>query len=796
MLRIFCKKLRQENEALKQRLASVEHDLSESTKAGQRSAAVMKSIAAPMFTVDRDLVITYINEPALKAMGYSEAEVVGRMTCGQLSRTPICNTDQCTLRTCMRTKQTVIGETVAETRDGTKVPIKASCSPLIDEHGEVYGGMEVIMDQTAVVKARREMENILKSIAAPMFTTDANLVVTSVNEAALKAMGYSEAEVVGKMTCAQLCKTPVCGTEHCTIRNCMRTGQAITAETVAEARNGTKIPVRAACSALFDEHGKPYGGMEVIVDITEAVRVKKEMENILKSVAAPMFTTDTDLVVTSINAAALKAMGYTEAEVVGKMTCAQVCRTPVCGTDNCTIRNCMKTGQAIIAETVAEARNGTKIPVRAACSALFDAHGKPYGGMEVIIDITDVKNLQKSAEEQSAYLEAQVQILVEKLERFSQGDLEIEFKAERKDEIGLVAESLQRVVENLKATVNASEHIADGDLTTDVKVLSDRDALGISLKNMVEKLREVAGNVFSAALNVDRGAQEMSSSSEELSQGATEQSTATEEASSSMEQMAANIRQNADNAQQTEKIAQQTAADAMEGGKSVDQTVGAMKDIAGKISIIEEIARQTNLLALNAAIEAARAGEHGKGFAVVAAEVRKLAERAQKAAGQISELSSSSVEIAEQAGSLLGKIVPNIQRTAELVAEISAASAEQSSGAEQVNKAIQQLDQVTQQNASSSEEVSSTAEELSSMSSQLLDTISFFKTGEGTHASHAANASQARRGQPAIRHGKGGNGSNGGNGGKSYVVSAKRRGYNLALEDSGRDQEDANFDGY
>jgi methyl-accepting chemotaxis protein len=210
--------------------------------------------------------------------------------------------------------------------------------------------------------------------------------------------------------------------------------------------------------------------------------------------------------------------------------------------------------------------------------------------------------------------------------------------------------------------------------------------------------------------------------------------------------MTSNIRQNADNAMQTEKIAVKSAFAAREGGKAVEETVRAMKEIANKISIIEEIARQTNLLALNAAIEAARAGEHGKGFAVVASEVRKLAERSQKAAAEISHLSGTSVEVAEKAGDLLDKMVPDIQRTADLVQEINAASREQDLGAEQINKAIQQLDQVIQQNASASEEMASTAEELSSQSEQLQNTIGFFRVDN----SEAPRRAAARQSRPAF----------------------------------------------
>jgi methyl-accepting chemotaxis protein len=204
-----------------------------------------------------------------------------------------------------------------------------------------------------------------------------------------------------------------------------------------------------------------------------------------------------------------------------------------------------------------------------------------------------------------------------------------------------------------------------------------------------------------------------------------------------MEQMSSNIRQNADNATQTEKIALKAASDAKEGGQAVNHTVDAMRQIAAKISIVEEIARQTNLLALNAAIEAARAGEHGKGFAVVASEVRKLAERSQRAAGEITQLAGSSVEVAEKAGKLLSTILPDVQKTAELVQEITAASREQDSGAGQINKAIQQLDQVIQQNAASSEETSSTSEELAGQAGQLQSAISFFSSKSFTRVVHS-----------------------------------------------------------
>ena len=309
------------------------------------------------------------------------------------------------------------------------------------------------------------------------------------------------------------------------------------------------------------------------------------------------------------------------------------------------------------------------------------------------------------------------------------------------------------IVMPLREAMNVSDNLAKGNLAIEVAI-DRKDEMGMLLttsRAMLEKLRAVVADVKTASDNVASGSEQLSSGAQQMSQGTTEQAASTEEASSSIEEMNATIKQNADNALQTEKIALKSASDAQESGKAVSQTVSAMKDIAQKISIIEEIARQTNLLALNAAIEAARAGEHGKGFAVVASEVRKLAERSQSAAGEISQLSSSSVQIAEQAGQMLAKLVPDIQKTAELVQEITASSKEQSSGADQINGAIQQLNQVVQQNAGAAEEMASTAEELSSQADQLQATISFFKI-DGNGSSRAALIASTQRAAKPVHH--------------------------------------------
>ncbi len=300
-------------------------------------------------------------------------------------------------------------------------------------------------------------------------------------------------------------------------------------------------------------------------------------------------------------------------------------------------------------------------------------------------------------------------------------------------------------------SVAFAREIAAGNLVATIDV-DQKDEVGVmaaTLRDMGNKLRHEVGDVRLVTDSVASGAGELASTSQTLSQGATEQAASIEEVSSSMEEMASNISQNAENATQTQSLASGAAGQAEDGGSAVAEAVEAMREIADKISIIEEIARQTNLLALNAAIEAARAGEHGKGFAVVAAEVRKLAERSGVAAGEISQLAGSSVEVADRAGELLGKLVPDIKETADLVEEISTASNEQNAGASQINAAIQQLDSVVQQNASASEEMSSTSEELTGQAAQLQETVAFFNLGNSGGGTRRTTA-QVRRPTQAI----------------------------------------------
>ena len=298
----------------------------------------------------------------------------------------------------------------------------------------------------------------------------------------------------------------------------------------------------------------------------------------------------------------------------------------------------------------------------------------------------------------------------------------------------------------LGEAVDVANNLAEGNLNVKI-VVDSKDETGqllTAMQNMVAKLTEIISTVRSSADSLASGSEEISATAQSLSQASSEQAASVEETSASIEQMTASINQNTENAKVTDSMAGKAAREATEGGQAVGSTVEAMKKIAGKIGIVDDIAYQTNLLALNAAIEAARAGEHGKGFAVVAAEVRKLAERSQVAAQEIGELASSSVSLAEKAGKLLDEIVPSINKTSDLVQEIASASSEQSSGVAQINGAMGQLNQTTQQNASASEELAATAEEMSSQSEQLQSVMSFFKLDDS-----------AASGTTSVRHSSG-----------------------------------------
>jgi len=456
----------------------------------------------------------------------------------------------------------------------------------------------------------------------------------------------------------------------------------------------------------------------------------------------------------------------------------------------------------LIAQTYKGDHEKMKVAVNSVAQVLQDLHRE-------LARLTEASNAGKLAERghhdqfRGAYAEivrgvnaildaviVPLNVSAKYVEQISKGDNPPLITDTYHGDFNLIKNNLNTLVTAMNEITAAADEIASGNLTVELRERSPQDKLMKALAAMVAGLTRTVSDIRAIAGEVSAASQSISTASIQVSKGASAQAAAAEEASSSMEEMVSNIKQNADNAQQTDKIANKSAKDAQESGKSVLEAVAAMKEIANKISIIEEIARQTNLLALNAAIEAARAGEHGKGFAVVAAEVRKLAERSQKAAGEINQLSATTLKVSEKSGEMLDKLVPDIQRTAELVQEITAASKEQDTGAEQINKALQQLEQVIQQNASASEEMASTTEELTGQSDQLVSALSFFHTGDEDGAPGPKGAKASRHGQAPpqraarpMAHGPASSGAK----------PAARTGVSLRLKDK-RDELDGEFE--
>jgi methyl-accepting chemotaxis protein len=334
-------------------------------------------------------------------------------------------------------------------------------------------------------------------------------------------------------------------------------------------------------------------------------------------------------------------------------------------------------------------------------------------------------------------------------EKLAVGDVDVNITIDSTDETGILLSSMERMVRSIRKMVDATAAVAAGDLRVVVEPQSERDVLGHALREMVGKLTQTMTEIQSGVHALTSAAGQLSSTSQNLAQGTSEQAASVEETTASLEQMNASIAQNAENSRQLARITTDGARRAGDSAGSVGRTVAAMKEIAEKISIVDEISYQTNLLALNAAIEAARAGEHGKGFAVVAAEVRRLAERSQTSAKEIGTLADSSVKIAEHSGELLGELVPSVQKAADIIQEVAAASTEQAQGVTQVNRAMSQVDEVTQRNASAAEELSSTAEELAAQAESLQQLIAFFQLADVPAPSHPPVVHREPRFAPA-----------------------------------------------
>jgi methyl-accepting chemotaxis protein len=618
---------------------------------------------------------------------------------------------------------------------------------------------------------------LLDAMPAPAMIIDRDFTILYMNAIGAKVGGKTQNEVIG-LKCYDHFKTKDCKTGKCACSQAMTSNLESTSETEAHPGN-LNLEISYTALPIKDENASIIGAFEVVTDQTavrQAIRKAKKVAE-FQSQEASKLTEGLEK--------------FAKGNLDFKLQVAEG------DSDVAEAKMVFETIDAAVAQVadavrllVTDANQLSKASVEGRLATRADASKHQGDFQKIVQGVNDTLDA----------VIGPLNVAAEYVDRIAKGDIPPRITDNYNGDFNEIKNNVNLLIEAMDKVTQVAQEIADGNLRVEVKERSGQDELMRALSSMVKKLYGVVEEVKGAVNNVASGSQQMSASSEQMSQGASEQAASAEEVSSSVEQMSANIQQNADNAQQTEKIAIKAAQDASESGRAVSESVTAMKEIAGKISIIEEIARQTNLLALNAAIEAARAGEHGKGFAVVASEVRKLAERSQTAAGEITKLASSSVTVAEKAGNMLTKILPDIQKTAELVQEISAASNEQSKGVDQISKAIQQLDKVIQQNASASEEMSSTAITLSGQAEQLQETINFFQIGDnGNGYGRKALTVEKRASKPAFKPETTPQVRLGGKALKEGIGDGRKHGMSsgISLEmGKGRDQEDEQYERY
>jgi len=544
----------------------------------------------------------------------------------------------------------------------------------------------------------------IDAMPAPAMAIDADFTINYINDIGAKIGHKTSKQLIGTK-CYDHFRTGDCRTGKCACANSMMSGLSTNSETEANPA-GQKLDIYYSAVPIKDKAGKTIGAFEIVTDQTQ---VKQAVRKANKIAAYQQF--EAERLTANLQKMSLGDLNLRIA-------------TEAADEDTRASREIFENINAALDKSVRAIGELTN-------DAKFLAQAALEGKLATRVDATKHQGEYRSIiEGVNRPLDAVIgplNVAAEYIDRISKGDMPNLITDSYQGDFNNIKNNLNLLINALNNITEKAKMIANGDLTVELNPRSDRDELMRSLQEMVKSVSGVVEQVQNSAENIAAASLELSSTAQQISQGANEQASATEEVSSAMEQMSSNIQQNKENAQQTEKISTAAAEGMGKVAASAQESLNSIKMIAEKISIISDIAFQTNILALNAAVEAARAGEHGRGFAVVAAEVRKLAERSKVAAEEINVLSKTSVEVTEESGRMVMAIIPEVERTARLVQEITAASIEQDSGSSQINNAITQLSQVTQQNSAGAEEMASSTEELTSQSEQLKELVGFFK---------------------------------------------------------------------
>jgi methyl-accepting chemotaxis protein len=598
---------------------------------------------------------------------------------------------------------------------------------------------KLIEQKEITEQQQREIETRMKLVDEMCIVSETDLkgYITYVNDKHCEVSQYKREELMGQNQ--NIVRHP--DMDKAVFKELWATvgrGQIFRGPVKNRKKDGTPYYVDGVFAPVLGPNGKPIKYIGVRYENTDITIEKQGLDGVVDALNTSFAYIEFDLKgnVLTANDNFLGALGYTLNEIVGKHH--RIFVDSEYANTSAYTRFWEELGMGIPQNDLFKriTRSGKEIWIQAVYSPVKDEMGRIFKFVKIATDVTAATEASFATQKASAEV-------TRVLKSIGHGDLTQKYSIDSIAELKEMGDSLNHTIELLntqklaevetqmaaKEVSRVISALASGDLTQKYSIESTGDlkTMGESLNKTIEVLNDLISKVITNAENIASASVQMSTSAQQLSEGATGQASSVEEISSSMEQMTANIQQNTSNSRQTEKISTTAAVEIQESKESVLATENSMKLIASKISIIGEISRQTNLLALNAAVEAARAGEHGRGFAVVAAEVRKLAERSQLAATEIDEVSAKSVYVAQQSGKMLSDVVPNIQRTSDLVQEITASSIEQSSGAEQINSAIQNLNNVVQENAATAEEMAAGAEELSAQAEELSDAVSFFK---------------------------------------------------------------------